>query len=308
MNSMIPSLLSDVPTTPTGRLPAERLPLCEIRGFQDGATSFVFHCDFESGANALLAAHLETEFGGARLKTDRQTTSWSIQRTWNDNSRATADDVARAEAFADEVLRALEVAVDQFSAKAGIFMNRYHFDADDLDLIRSHLPAALTVNPLVKSRFGDLLRLVAQALAQVRSGHEASRDSVARLKRLKKQIDALPDGTFLICQWDIARSATIINRPGRRTKRSLQTKGPILDRVTDLTTREVHRNWCLPTPEIIGMLPKGTVSAHCRLELLRQAERLAEIAPDLIASPEVATDMAERARRVMNRMSVSQAQ
>lgn len=307
MSLMIPSLVSDTPQTPTGSLPADRFSLCEIRGFQDGATRMLVHRDLEGDSNALLAAHLETEFGSARLKIDNQTTSWSIHRRWNDNSRATADDVARAEAFANEVLRALRVAVDQFPAKAGLFMNEYHFDAAGLEVIRNHLPGALTVNPWINSRFGDLLLLVAQALAQVRAGHQSSLDAAARLKRLKQQIDALPDGTFLLCQWDIARSATIINRPGRRTKRSLHTRGPFLDRVTDLTKREIDRNWYIPTPELIVMLPKGMMSAHRRLELLHQAERLAEIAPDLVASPEVVADISKQVQGVMYRMSGSRA-
>ena len=146
--------------------------------------------------------------------------------------------------------------------------------------IRAELPKAFSASPEVRAIFGECLLEMARLFPDAREILREGRAEAARDRRLKKQYEKLPEGMILASRrW--TSEVGIVSYEPLSTRKSRLTSRRRDGKCTYILSPELRRDYCLMTAERAWALAPGVLSAHEKLQALRQAEQVAALVPDL---------------------------
>ena len=151
---------------------------------------------------------------------------------------------------------------------------------EELAEIRAELPEAFSASPEVRAIFGECLLEMARLFPDAREILREGRAEAAHDRRLRKQYDKLPEGMILASRRWTSEVGIVSYDPLSTWKRRLTVRRPDGIR-TYVLSPSLRRNYCLMTAERARALSHGALSAHEKLQALRQAEQVAALVPDL---------------------------
>ncbi|MFD2858154.1 hypothetical protein ACFSZS_30085 [Seohaeicola zhoushanensis] len=152
-------------------------------------------------------------------------------------------------------------------------------DAEDRLLLAEASKAALTP---AHDRHTRCLAGFANLIRKARARDLAKKEEKARRKRMKRQFDSLPAGTFLLQLGFDNRIAVVSDVRGRKTLRSVNIYSARFGAWNvDFTLRNLEDYFLFSGPSS-RQLERGLLSAHQLMTALSQAKALGPTCPDLV--------------------------